>query len=225
LTGRIYFRASPNRPPLWGLASAGAPIRAAYQQGGVRTGHGWRAEEASCARGMLAEPMRTFKLTVAAALAVAACVVTPAVASADPAICHNGVLSDDAGQGCADGLYAQVYGSGTSDPAICHDGILSNDAGQGCTDGLYGHVSSASHRVYMPTRSSGGSSNSMVNPNCESSGNSQIWDPSGTYWGKYQFDRQTWVAHGGSPGAYGNASEAEQDRVASRVTYDAWPNC
>lgn len=171
--------------------------------------------------------MRTLKLTVAAALAVAACVVTPAVASADSAICHNGVLSDDAGQGCADGLYAQMYGSagGSSDPAICHDGSLSNDAGQGCADGFYGRVSSVSHSVSMPTRSYGGSSNSMVSPNCESSGNSQIVSSNGKYWGKYQFDYQTWVAHGGSPGAYGSASEAEQDAVASRVTYDAWPNC
>jgi hypothetical protein len=170
--------------------------------------------------------MRTLKLTVAAALAVAACVVTPAVASADPAICHNGVLSDDAGQNCADGLYAQVYGSGgSSDPAICHDGILSNDAGQNCADGLFGHIRGKSHSVSMPTRSYGGSSNSMVNPACESGGNSQVVSPNGLYWGKYQFDRQTWIAHGGSPGSYGNASEAEQDRVASRVRYDAWPNC
>ena len=71
----------------------------------------------------------------------------------------------------------------------------------------------------------GGSSNPMVNPNCESSGNPQVVDPSGTYWGKYQFDYGTWVAHGGSPGSYGSASEAEQDQVAARVTYDAWPNC
>jgi len=65
----------------------------------------------------------------------------------------------------------------------------------------------------------------MVNPNCESGGNSQVVSSNGLYWGKYQFDRQTWVAHGGAPGSYGGASEAEQDRVASRVTYDAWPNC
>jgi hypothetical protein len=69
------------------------------------------------------------------------------------------------------------------------------------------------------------SSNPMVNPVCESGGNPQVWDPSGTYWGKYQFDRQTWIAHGGSPSSYGNASVAEQDRVAARVKYDAWPNC
>jgi hypothetical protein len=73
--------------------------------------------------------------------------------------------------------------------------------------------------------SNGGSSNAYVDPNCESGGNSQVYDPSGTYWGKYQFDRQTWEAHGGSSSSYGNASEIEQDRVAANVQYDAWPNC
>src|SRR5262245_56004400 len=38
------------------------------------------------------------------------------------------------------------------------------------------------------TVANGGSSNPMVNPACESGGNSQVVDPSGTYWGKYQFD-------------------------------------
>lgn len=71
----------------------------------------------------------------------------------------------------------------------------------------------------------GGSSNPMVNPSCESGGNSQVVDSSGTYWGKYQFDYQTWVAHGGNPGAYGNAPEWVQDQIAANVTYDAWPNC
>jgi hypothetical protein len=70
-----------------------------------------------------------------------------------------------------------------------------------------------------------GSSNSMVNPFCESGGNVQAVDPSGTYWGKYQFDYSTWVAHGGDPSLYGNASESYQDEIASHVTYDAWPNC
>lgn len=80
--------------------------------------------------------------------------------------------------------------------------------------------------VQTPVASStGGSSNPYVNPSCESGGNSQVVDPSGTYWGKYQFDRQTWIAHGGSAGSYGNASEVEQDRVAASVNYDAWPNC
>jgi hypothetical protein len=73
--------------------------------------------------------------------------------------------------------------------------------------------------------SNGGSSNPMVNPSCESGGNPQVVSPSGQYWGKYQFDEGTWIAHGGSPDSYGNASEAEQDVVASHVHYDAWPNC
>lgn len=68
------------------------------------------------------------------------------------------------------------------------------------------------------------SSNPYVNPQCESGGNPQAVSPAG-YWGKYQFDQQTWTRFGGAPGAYGNASEAQQDAVASRVTYDAWPNC
>ncbi len=180
--------------------------------------------------------MRFIKLTAAAVLTAAATMAIPAIAAADSPICHNGVLSDDAGLGCADGLYAQVYGSGggspSSDGSICHNGILSDDAGQGCADGLYERVygsgsapSSPSTTPYSPTTSTSGSSNSMVNPNCESGGNPQVVDPSGTYWGKYQFDYQTWVAHGGSPGSYGSASEAVQDQVASRVTYDAWPNC
>lgn len=70
-----------------------------------------------------------------------------------------------------------------------------------------------------------GSSNSMVNPSCESSGNPQVVDPSGTYWGWYQFDYQTWVAHGGAPGEYGNAPLYRQHQVAARVQYDAWPRC
>lgn len=174
------------------------------------------------------------KKTIIAIAATAAIALTPSVASADPAICHNGVLSDDAGQGCADGLYAQVYGSGVfsgSTSGICHDGILSNDAGQGCADGLYnrrsfGSTGSTGSAGTPPVGGgSGGSSNPMVNPNCESGGNAQVVSPNGTYWGKYQFDYGTWVAHGGSSGSYGSASEGEQDRVASRVTYDAWPNC
>jgi Transglycosylase-like domain len=71
----------------------------------------------------------------------------------------------------------------------------------------------------------GGSSNAYVNPACESGGNSQVVSPNGMYWGKYQFDAQTWAAHGGDPGSYGSAPEAVQDQVAARVQYDAWPNC
>lgn len=70
-----------------------------------------------------------------------------------------------------------------------------------------------------------GSTNRFVSPwGCEAR-HAQQWSSSGRYWGKYQFDRQTYAAHGGNPNDYGHASEAEQDRVASRVQYDAWPNC
>ena len=74
------------------------------------------------------------------------------------------------------------------------------------------------------TESVGGSSNPMVNPYCESSGNPQATGNPG-YWGWYQFDYGTWVAHGGAPSQYGNAPLYIQHQVAARVGYDAWPNC
>lgn len=46
----------------------------------------------------------------------------------------------------------------------------------------------------------------------ESGGNSQVMNSSGHY-GLYQFSEQTWVAHGGNPGSFGNASVAEQNSV------------
>lgn len=73
--------------------------------------------------------------------------------------------------------------------------------------------------------SNGGSSNAYVNPSCESGGNPQVVSADGRYWGWYQFDYGTWVAHGGSPSSYGNAPLYEQHQVAARVRYDAWPNC
>jgi hypothetical protein len=70
----------------------------------------------------------------------------------------------------------------------------------------------------------GGSSNSMVDPNCESGGDPSINTGNG-YYGKYQFDLQTWAAHGGPPGLPSDHPEWVQDQVAARVNYDAWPNC
>lgn len=58
---------------------------------------------------------------------------------------------------------------------------------------------------------------------CESGGNPQAVNPNGHY-GKYQFDLQTWRAFGGT-GLPSSAPESVQDQVASRVNYDAWPNC
>jgi hypothetical protein len=47
------------------------------------------------------------------------------------------------------------------------------------------------------------------------------------YYGGLQFDYGTWLAHGG--GAFAPradlASPAAQALVASRLTYDGWPNC
>lgn len=63
---------------------------------------------------------------------------------------------------------------------------------------------------------------------CESGGNPRAISPDGTYRGKYQFDRQTWQAMGGT-GDPARASEAEQDRRAlallrARGTAP-WPAC
>jgi hypothetical protein len=63
---------------------------------------------------------------------------------------------------------------------------------------------------------------------CESGGDPTAVSSSGQYRGKYQFDRQTWAANGGS-GDPAKASEAEQDRIAAAL-YAArgaapWPIC
>jgi LysM repeat protein len=46
----------------------------------------------------------------------------------------------------------------------------------------------------------------------ESGGNSQIMNSSGHY-GLYQFSYSTWVAYGGSPSSFGNASVGQQNQV------------
>lgn len=62
---------------------------------------------------------------------------------------------------------------------------------------------------------------------CESGHDPNAWSPDHRYWGWYQFDYGTWKAHGGVPSHWGSASTSagEQTAVASRVRYDAWPNC
>lgn len=84
---------------------------------------------------------------------------------------------------------------------------VSRSQGPGCTTG--------SATPYAPNANCSG---------CESRG-TQTWNPSGEYWGKYQYGKEDWVANGGRPEDYGHASEAEQDRVAANTHYDAWPNC
>jgi hypothetical protein len=99
------------------------------------------------------------KLILAAGLVLAA-LTFPTGALADSPICHNGVLSDDAGQGCTNdaaygGAPASSATSGWSDGAICHDGSLSDDAGQNCADGLY-------EKVYGSSGSGSSSSGSGI---------------------------------------------------------------
>lgn len=63
---------------------------------------------------------------------------------------------------------------------------------------------------------------------CESGDDPTAVDPSGTYRGRYQFDRGTWAAVGGS-GDPAKASEAEQDRRALKLYRERgtspWPVC
>ncbi|WP_320670380.1 transglycosylase family protein [Patulibacter defluvii] len=63
---------------------------------------------------------------------------------------------------------------------------------------------------------------------CESGGDPTAISANGTYRGKYQFDRQTWRANGGS-GDPAAASEAEQDRIAAKLLAargtQPWPVC
>ena len=63
---------------------------------------------------------------------------------------------------------------------------------------------------------------------CESGGNPSAVSADGTYRGKYQFDRETWRAMGGS-GDPADAPEAEQDRIAAALLAQRgtapWPAC
>lgn len=173
--------------------------------------------------------MRMAKTMTALIFMAAVAMVLPAVAAADSSICHDGVLSNDAGQGCSDGLYEQVYGSGGGSSSggggICSDGILSNDAGQGCADGLYEQVYGGATSV--PASSGSGYTGTGWDSvaQCESGGNWSANTGNG-YYGGLQFNSQTWDAYGNP--AYSEASEApvsEQIAAANRLPYDGWPNC
>jgi len=63
---------------------------------------------------------------------------------------------------------------------------------------------------------------------CESGGNPRAISPGGRYRGKYQFDRATWAALGGT-GDPAAAPEAEQDRRAAALLRARgtapWPTC
>jgi peptidoglycan hydrolase-like protein with peptidoglycan-binding domain len=63
---------------------------------------------------------------------------------------------------------------------------------------------------------------------CESGGDPTAVSSGGTYRGKYQFDRQTWRAYGGT-GDPAAASEATQDAIAAKLLAargtSPWPSC
>ncbi len=77
-----------------------------------------------------------------------------------------------------------------------------------------------------PTRTLSSSSSWDAVAACESGGNWATNTGNG-YYGGLQFDHGTWAAHGGLQYAYNadGATREQQIAVASRVTYDAWPNC
>jgi hypothetical protein len=219
-------------------------VKPAHPRGGDPRITAYAGEEPSGSVGEVFQGAVMSRLLVVSAVTVAASLLAPNVASADMSDCSHGLERSYSKHyrqvhnrlgARAPGRNIRKYGvlyKGTTFHAVCSEIRRSNRQ-------LLALLSSPpySHSEAVPpsqppagvesdkTVANGGSSNSMVNPNCESGGNPQVYDPSGTYWGKYQFDRQTWVAHGGSPGSYGSAPEWEQDQVASRVTYDAWPNC
>lgn len=80
--------------------------------------------------------------------------------------------------------------------------------------------------VVQTTAPTGGAPLSSIAA-CESGGNYSAVDPSGTYWGAYQFDASTWASVSDAP--YGSASPAEQDAAAAelyaRSGSSPWPVC
>ena len=177
------------------------------------------------------------RLILAASLVLAVLALpASALAHSNYAICHDGSLSDDVGQGCTnDG----PYGSPAlhRDAAICYDGILSDDVGQGCTnDGPY---LGTQHYYPTPARSyrqastyssaAGGGGASGV-PACASesgtnySTGSANTNPSSGATGRYQIIPSTAAAYGcdlSTPGG--------QDACAGRIYRGqgagAWVGC
>jgi peptidoglycan hydrolase-like protein with peptidoglycan-binding domain len=64
---------------------------------------------------------------------------------------------------------------------------------------------------------------------CESGGDITAVSSNGKYFGKYQFSKATWKANGGEGTDPSQATEAEQDRVATELYKaegtDPWPVC
>jgi peptidoglycan hydrolase-like protein with peptidoglycan-binding domain len=89
-------------------------------------------------------------------------------------------------------------------------------------------LSLAAARTATTGSAAGGNATLQRIAACESGGNPSAVSSGGRYRGKYQFDRQTWRAMGGS-GDPAAAPEAEQDRIAARLLAQRgtapWPNC
>ena len=93
-------------------------------------------------------------------------------------------------------------------------------------DQLRARIRGLTHRLHAPTGSTASPTMQAI-AECESGGNPAT-DTGNGFYGKYQFDLQTWQAVGGS-GNPAQASEAEQDRRAAALYAQAgpspWPVC
>lgn len=174
------------------------------------------------------------RFILAASLLLAALALpASALAHGSSAICFDGILSDDAGQGCLnDGPYGGAPAVAQPSNAICYDGILSDDIGQGCTnDGGYTqHYYPTPATSYRPTSSYSSSSGASGVPACASeSGTNYSTGPDNTNassaTGRYQIIASTHASIcpdlGWSPG--------EQDQCAARIYRQqgagAWVGC
>jgi peptidoglycan hydrolase-like protein with peptidoglycan-binding domain len=96
--------------------------------------------------------------------------------------------------------------------------------------GISASASTRSAAKGSGSTSSSGSSNAALEKiaQCESGGDPTAVSSDGTYRGKYQFDRQTWRANGGT-GDPAAASEATQDAIAAKLLAargtSPWPVC
>ncbi len=89
-------------------------------------------------------------------------------------------------------------------------------------------ASSTSATTHSSSAHSSSSASSSVASCIRASENGGSYGRSGnaTHFGAYQFDRQTWAAHGGNPSDWGSASVAQQDQVFANTVassgYSAW---
>jgi peptidoglycan hydrolase-like protein with peptidoglycan-binding domain len=131
----------------------------------------------------------------------------------------------------ADGVYGPRTRSAVKRFQRSH-GLAADGIAGPATLAALGLTSQAPASSSAPDASSDGTSASQSTlasiAQCESGGNPSAVSADGTYRGKYQFDRETWRAMGGS-GDPADAPEAEQDRIAAKLLAARgtapWPNC